>query len=245
MKKIKSLIIALVLSINVLNINAQTVITSTIVNTPFISFIADTLIPAGFIVYDSNFGKLDTLSPRYGNPYASMYQQTEYNNFLFGTYNINDSFTPDTITTFDLKNTSQNAITFIDTIKCSYDSIKIKTAIYVPNLQYLNSNGGFVIKISNNSVTYTMNISTFANDTVVINHTFKNTLSNKNVISIKLDAKKSTADVMVYDLSGNAIYSNTEARLLGDNEISVNLNAAPGMYLIKADDKVFKMFITK
>lgn len=61
--------------------------------------------------------------------------------------------------------------------------------------------------------------------------------------TIKLNTEKPSVNVSVYDISGNSIYSNSEARTIGDNEIQVQINAAPGMYLIKADDKVFKMFI--
>jgi hypothetical protein len=62
---------------------------------------------------------------------------------------------------------------------------------------------------------------------------------------IKFNSNKEKSDVVIYDIQGRLVFQNKDERTIGKNELVISNEFASGIYIVKVEDKTFKITITR
>lgn len=62
---------------------------------------------------------------------------------------------------------------------------------------------------------------------------------------IKFNTNKEKVDVVIYDIQGRLVHQENTNTILGENILDINTNFASGIYIVKVEDKTFKITVTK
>lgn len=62
---------------------------------------------------------------------------------------------------------------------------------------------------------------------------------------IKFNSNKEKNDIVIYDIQGRLVFENKDERTLGKNEVTINNEFASGIYIVKVENKSFKITVTR
>lgn len=60
-----------------------------------------------------------------------------------------------------------------------------------------------------------------------------------------METDKEKVDVVIYDIQGRLVYQENPNTILGENTLDINTNFASGIYIVKVENKTFKITVTK
>lgn len=117
--------------------------------------------------------------------------------------------------------------------------------------------GYYVVTSGDNS--FTINASVSWSGTITVNiATGVGEVSNTSVtelvafpnptngdFKIKFNSNKEKNDVVIYDIQGRLVFQDKDERTIGKNELVISDEFASGIYIVKVEDKTFKITITR
>ena len=62
---------------------------------------------------------------------------------------------------------------------------------------------------------------------------------------IKFNSNKEKNDVVIYDIQGRLVFQDKDERTIGKNELVISNEFASGIYIVKVEDKTFKITVTR
>ena len=117
--------------------------------------------------------------------------------------------------------------------------------------------GYYVVTTGDNSFTF-MNTMSFSGTITVNIATGVGELSSTSVtelvafpnptngdFKIKFNSNKEKSDVVIYDIQGRLVFQNKDERIVGKNELVISNEFASGIYIVKVEDKTFKITVTR
>lgn len=112
---------------------------------------------------------------------------------------------------------------------------------------YVVNSGDNSFAINTWSGTITVNIATgisnLSTNTVTDLVAFPNPTNGE--FKVKFNSNKEKNDITIFDIQGRLVLENKDERTIGQNELVINTDFASGIYIVKVENKTFKITVTR